>query len=126
MPLTPDPYARGNEIGKPWLVRSIFGDEDCKFRIEEVLTIFKTFLAKGNTASKEDADKVIGAANFLTMFIEENPQCAQYLSDDNANMLEEVLDLATKLGYTGGRRKASPKYKRTRRRKSKSKRTRRR
>jgi hypothetical protein len=126
MSATFDPNATEEERKNPMLIRSKFGDYDCVTRIKEASTIFKDFLAKGKNANKDDVTKAINNAKYLELFLNLNKTCGQYISEKMEKRIDDVLDLATKLGYTGGRRKASPKYKRTRRRKSKSKRTRRR
>lgn len=131
-------YRTPEELKNPLRISAVrklaYGDYDCVYRINELLTIFEDFLKKGKSAKENDVKKAIDAANDLTLFMKENTQCLQYISDDKADIVEKVLDLAISLGYKidgsnetkGGRRKASPKYKRTRRRMAKSKRTRRR
>ena len=103
------------------LIRKSQGHGDCFYRINEVLTVIDEFNRKVNPG-KEDKDKVIGAVDFLTEFVTVNPVCFQYIDKHNTQLIEGIYKIKEELNSKGGRRK----YKKTRGRKAKSKRTRRR
>lgn len=108
----------------------------CVINMKEIIKMNADLieLKQTKTLEKHDIEPVVKYIHeTIIPFLEKNNHCMEFAIKHNiVAEIEETLKLAEEVGIDyfkdkmGGRRKASPKYKRTRRRKSKSKKTRRR